>query len=224
MSHGAPRSAVGRATGVPAAPDTVAYVRCQRCGRPTCPSASDPRRSASVRRLRRAGCQAGERGRTVFGGQVAVGRPLVTLSIIGLCAAVFPPGRRSSPGLTNDIAFVPRWEVRAVALPHGRLCTADDDPASPSTSYALWIMGTTSSRSGSGPLPRGLPRDGPGWLGPVTLLLAPPAHPPPADPTSANRAPGSHHRPEPQVRCSASSAPSSCSIGGWVGPQPAWSR
>jgi len=82
-------------------------------------------------------------GRTVFGGQVAVGRPLVTLSIIGLCAAVFL-GQKVVPGLTNDIAFVPAlgksepWRFLTAAFAHSPTMILHIA----FNMYALWIMGT----------------------------------------------------------------------------------
>lgn len=70
----------------PRHPDRIAYVRCQRCGRPACPECQRPaavgiqcvdcvREAAKTQRP----------ARTAFGGKVTSGRPVVTLTLIGLC-------------------------------------------------------------------------------------------------------------------------------------------
>lgn len=127
----------------PRHPDRVAYVRCQRCGQPTCPECQRP---AAVG-VQCVSCVAAaqkqvRQGRTVFGGSLAMGRPLVSLSIMAICAAVFV-GQKVMPGLTGDIAFAPfagrsePWRFLTAAFAH-----------SPSmllhigfNMYALWIMG-----------------------------------------------------------------------------------
>nr|WP_232014276.1 rhomboid family intramembrane serine protease [Cellulomonas fimi] len=68
----------------------MSYVRCQRCGRPTCP---DCQRQAAVG-VQCVDCVAeAARGtrdaRTPLGGRRREGRPVVTLTIIALCVASF---------------------------------------------------------------------------------------------------------------------------------------
>lgn len=126
----------------PRHPDREAYVRCQRCGRPTCPECQRPAAVGiqcvdCVSEARRTVRQA----RTVFGGTVTDGRPLATLWIIGICAVVFVL-QSVRPGLTRDIAFVPAlgeqepWRFLTSAFAHGGLVHIGFNM------YALWIMGT----------------------------------------------------------------------------------
>lgn len=74
----------------PRHPDRVAYVRCQRCARPACPECQRPAAvgvhcvdcvAAAAKTVRT--------GRTVFGGRLHEGRPVVTITIIALCAASY---------------------------------------------------------------------------------------------------------------------------------------
>src|SRR6478735_8336449 len=74
----------------PRHPDRVSYVRCQRCGRPTCPECQ---RQAAVG-IQCVDCvreqAAAQRSvRTSLGGRATYGRPVVTLTIIGLCVAAY---------------------------------------------------------------------------------------------------------------------------------------
>ena len=90
----------------PRHPDRVSYVRCQRCGRPTCPECQ---RAAAVGvqcvDCVKAQAAASRSATTVFGGRVA-DRPVVTLSIIVLCVLVWL-GQQASSRLTSDILFIP---------------------------------------------------------------------------------------------------------------------
>ncbi len=126
----------------PRHPDREAYVRCQRCGRPTCPECQRP---APVG-IQCVDCVAEGRrtvrqGRTVFGGAVTDGRPLATMAIIGICVAVFLL-QSVVPGLTRDISFAPGvgrsepWRFLTSAFAHGGLVHIAFNM------YALWIMGT----------------------------------------------------------------------------------
>lgn len=128
----------------PRHPDRESYVRCQRCRRPTCPECQRP---AAVG-IQCVDCVAeGARSmrqvRTVFGGSLSDGRPVATMTIIGLCLAVFV-AQWVAPGLTGRVAFVPAlgqaqpWRFVTSAFAH-----------SPSSllhigfnMYALWFMGT----------------------------------------------------------------------------------
>ncbi|NUU18990.1 rhomboid family intramembrane serine protease [Cellulomonas humilata] len=74
----------------PRHPDRVSYVRCQRCGRPTCPECQ---RQAAVG-VHCVDCvaeaaRAVPSTRTALGGVRHDGRPVVTLTLIGLCVASF---------------------------------------------------------------------------------------------------------------------------------------
>src|SRR5690625_1692807 len=73
----------------PRHPDRISYVRCQRCNRPACPECQ--RQAAvgvqCVDCVREASKQA-RPTRTVLGGR-ASGRPIVTLTLIGINVAIF---------------------------------------------------------------------------------------------------------------------------------------
>lgn len=126
----------------PRHPDRESYVRCQRCGRPTCPECQRP---AAVG-IQCVDCVAeGQRSvrqaRTVFGGSVTDGRPLATMWIIGICVVVFLL-QMVVPGFQNRIAFVPAlgqaepWRFLTSAFAHGGIAHIAFNM------YALWIMGT----------------------------------------------------------------------------------
>lgn len=74
----------------PRHPDRVSYVRCQRCERPTCAECQRPAAVGvhCVDCVREAARTAPVR-RTVFGAPVRGGRPVVTLTLIGLCVASY---------------------------------------------------------------------------------------------------------------------------------------
>ncbi|MFI2754965.1 rhomboid family intramembrane serine protease [Cellulomonas sp. P22] len=74
----------------PRHPDRVSYVRCQRCGRPTCPECQ---RQAAVG-IQCVDCVAEaartqREPRTALGAPVSTGRPVVTITIIALCVVSF---------------------------------------------------------------------------------------------------------------------------------------
>jgi membrane associated rhomboid family serine protease len=117
MSYGIPSAEPSAQIPVcPRHPDRPSYVRCQRCGRPACP---DCQRAAAVG-FQCVDCvnetkRTTPEVRTVHGGAVATGRPLVTFAIIGLCALlqvlqfVVP-----NEGVYKSLAFAniyaePRW-------------------------------------------------------------------------------------------------------------------
>jgi len=90
MSYGIPSAEPSAQVPVcPRHPDRPSYVRCQRCGRPACP---DCQRAAAVgfqcvdcvNETRRTTPEV----RTVYGGAVATGKPLVTFAIIAVCAVL----------------------------------------------------------------------------------------------------------------------------------------
>lgn len=91
----------------PRHPDRIAYVRCQRCGRPTCPECQRPAAVGiqcvdCVRERQRAQRPT----RTAFGGRITGGRPVVTLTLIGLCVVSYVL-QQVSDRWTIDLAFVP---------------------------------------------------------------------------------------------------------------------
>lgn len=93
----------------PRHPDRVSYVRCQRCDRPTCPACQ---RQAAVGfqcvDCVREQAAATPVARTAFGGRLGdTGRPLVTLSIIGLCVVAYLLQLSPALEITQRFAFSP---------------------------------------------------------------------------------------------------------------------
>ncbi|KIC70093.1 rhomboid family intramembrane serine protease [Pseudarthrobacter phenanthrenivorans] len=91
MSYGIPSAEPSAQVPVcPRHPDRPSYVRCQRCGRPACP---DCQRAAAVgfqcvdcvNEVQRTTPEV----RTVYGGAVATGKPVVTYGIIAACVVVY---------------------------------------------------------------------------------------------------------------------------------------
>jgi len=131
-------------TGVPVCPrhpDRVSYVRCQRCGRPTCPECQ---RVAAVG-VQCVDCVAEAARalpvqRSVLGGRVRAGAPVVTLALIGTCVAVFLLSR-VFPGITSALIFAP---VIGEREPYRFLTTAflhANFLHIAVNMYALWIVG-----------------------------------------------------------------------------------
>lgn len=91
----------------PRHPDRIAYVRCQRCGRPTCPECQRPA-AVGIQCVDcvRAGSTSARPARTAFGGRITGGRPVVTITLIALCVLSFVL-QQVSPTWTRDLAFVP---------------------------------------------------------------------------------------------------------------------
>ena len=91
MSYGIPAAEPSAQVPVcPRHPDRPSYVRCQRCGRPACP---DCQRAAAVG-FQCVDCvnetkRTTPEVKTVYGGAVATGKPLVTLGIIAVCALMY---------------------------------------------------------------------------------------------------------------------------------------
>ena len=130
----------------PRHPDRVSYVSCQRCGRPACPECQRPA-AVGVQCVDcvREGARAVRMPRTQLGGRVTDGRPVVTISIIGICVAAWVL-QLVSPAVTDQFAFAPvvgraePWRFLTAAFLH-----------SPSIAtiyhigfnmYALWIVGS----------------------------------------------------------------------------------
>ncbi|MCL2090976.1 MAG: rhomboid family intramembrane serine protease [Micrococcales bacterium] len=122
VSDGAPVPA----DAVPVCPrhrDRASYVRCQRCGRPVCPQCQRP---APVG-IQCVDCvNVGTRAaapRATFGEGRVSDRPVVTLTLIGLCVVAFV-AQMAVPGFTHDLQFVPRdsadepWRFLSAAFLH----------------------------------------------------------------------------------------------------------
>jgi len=112
----------------PRHPDRVSYVRCQRCGRPVCPECM---RSAAVG-VQCVDCvQSGHRAMTATQrtrrnalGAVAIVRPTVTYTVIGLAAAMFAAQLLVGNSWTARLAFWPAigaiepWRFLTAAFLH----------------------------------------------------------------------------------------------------------
>jgi len=107
----------------PRHPDRESYVRCQRCGRPTCPECQRPA-AVGVQCVDCVKEQAKtvRSAQTVFGGRA--GNPgWVTKSLIGICVVVYL-GQLVQPGLTNQLEFGPAigwsepWRALSAAFLH----------------------------------------------------------------------------------------------------------
>jgi membrane associated rhomboid family serine protease len=108
MSYGIPAAEPSAQIPVcPRHPDRPAYVRCQRCGRPACP---DCQRAAAVG-FQCVDCVNETKRttpgvKTVYGGAVAAGKPLVTFIIIGLCALIYVlQWLLPNDGIYQELAF-----------------------------------------------------------------------------------------------------------------------
>lgn len=128
----------------PRHPDRVSYVRCQRCGRPTC---TECQRTAAVGVhcvdcVREASRNAPV-PRTAFGAPLRGGRPVVTLTLVGLCVVSFLLQRVTGLEWTQALIFAPfigevePWRFVTAAFVH--------DPSFifhlAFNMYALWILG-----------------------------------------------------------------------------------
>ena len=106
--------------------DRVSYVRCQRCGRPTCPQCQRPA-AVGVQCVDcvREGQRSVRAPRTQFGAAVRDGRPVVTLTIIGICTAVWLL-QQVSPTVTQELSFAPYqgvsepWRFLTAAFAHAQ--------------------------------------------------------------------------------------------------------
>jgi len=128
----------------PRHPDRVSYVRCQRCGRPTCPQCQK-QAAVGIQCVDcvREGQKSIRVARTQFGAKVtAGGRPVVTLTIIGICAVVWLI-QKASPTFSDALLF---FAPAARSQPWRLLTSAfEHDPSDPLhilfNMYALWIVG-----------------------------------------------------------------------------------
>lgn len=151
MSYGIPAAEPSAQIPVcPRHPDRPAYVRCQRCGLPACP---DCQRAAAVG-FQCVDCvneskRATPAVKTVYGGAVATGKPLVTFGIIALCALFYLlqwliPGQAVYKNLAFASVFaIPEygafepWRMLTSAFLHSR----EFIPHIVLNMYSLWIFG-----------------------------------------------------------------------------------
>lgn len=130
----------------PRHPDRVSYVSCQRCGRPTCPECQRPA-AVGVQCVDcvREGARTTRMPRTQLGGRVTDGRPVVTISIIAICAA-FWLLQLTVPAVTYDLEFAPvvgkaePWRFLSAAFLHSPSVATIYHIAF--NMYALWVVGS----------------------------------------------------------------------------------
>lgn len=148
MSYGVPAAQPDQEVPVcPRHPDRVSYVRCQRCGRPACPECQRPAAVGiqCVDCVREAQRNAPVH-KTLFGGAVRQGRPVVTFSIIGACVALFL-AQLAVPGLTDALAYAGIYTSEFAQPEPWRMITAAFLHSTgfllhiAFNMYALWIMG-----------------------------------------------------------------------------------
>ena len=129
MSYGVPAAEPSAEVPVcPRHPDRPAYVRCQRCGRPACP---DCQRAAAVG-FQCVDCvnetkRTTPAVRTVYGGAVTAGKPVVTYVIIALCALVYAlQWIVPNDGIYQQLAYAPAltgvepWRMLTSAFLHSQ--------------------------------------------------------------------------------------------------------
>jgi membrane associated rhomboid family serine protease len=127
----------------PRHPDRVSYVRCQRCERPVCPECQRPA-AVGVQCVDcvREAARATPTPRTMFGGTVTDGRPLVTYGLIIACVVMWLL-QRADPTLTDRLEFAPYaashrpWTFLTAAFLH----SPSNVLHIASNMYALWICG-----------------------------------------------------------------------------------
>ncbi len=127
----------------PRHPDRVSYVRCQRCGNPTCPECQRP---AAVG-VQCVSCVAQSAAaapttRTVLGGRDIRHTPLVTIVLIGLCVGIWLIEQGSRSGwIFQTFALAPGigrsepWRFLTSAFLHGPLMHIAFNM------FALWMLG-----------------------------------------------------------------------------------
>lgn len=139
----------------PRHPDRIAYVRCQRCHRPTCPECQRP---ASVG-VQCVDCVNQARAaaptiRTRFGGRDRGARPVVTQILIAACVAIHVLVQWA-PEVRSAFAFVPvvgeqePWRFLTAAFLHSGTVLPSGGGFNPGgllhlglNMYALWILGS----------------------------------------------------------------------------------
>lgn len=125
----------------PRHPDRVSYVRCQRCGRPVCPECQReaPVGVQCVDCVREQSAQV-RSTTTVLGGRVAAGRPVVTMTLIGINVAIFVLGYLS-PKVQDLLIF---WPAGGAVEPYRAITTGFLHGGTLHlllNMYALWLIG-----------------------------------------------------------------------------------
>ncbi len=131
----------------PRHPGRESYVRCQRCNRPVCPECQRPAavgiQCVDCVRQQNHGVR---RARTVFGGAASpTGRtkPYVTLSIVGVCVAVYLAQMAVGVSFTDRFDYAPYltqhepWRMLTSAFLH----SPDSVLHIVFNMYALWLIG-----------------------------------------------------------------------------------
>lgn len=127
----------------PRHPDRISYVRCQRCGQPTCPECQRPA-AVGVQCVSCVAQSAREhpRTRTVLGAPTGRDRPLVTMVIVAICVGVWVAEYLSrSSWLFQTFALAPAigerepWRFVTSAFLHGPLMHILFNM------FALWMLG-----------------------------------------------------------------------------------
>lgn len=128
----------------------MAYVRCQRCRRPTCPTCQRPA-AVGIQCVDciKEGKKSVRQGTTIFGGAVTDGRPLVTQTLMAICAVLYVAqlaGPFVGVPVTEWLLFVPAlgaeqpWRFLTSAfvhsdwLPSGLMHIGFN-------MYILWLLG-----------------------------------------------------------------------------------
>lgn len=126
----------------PRHPNREAYVRCQRCERPTCPECQRPA-AVGIQCVDcvREGAKTVRGARTLLGGRAGADRPVVTQSIIGLCAVMLLLQLATHDEVTSRLAFfnpfvfTEPWRFVTSGFLHGGFLHIALNM------YALWLIG-----------------------------------------------------------------------------------
>lgn len=144
MSYGVPAETPASQVPVcPRHPDRISYIRCQRCGRPACPECQH----AAPVGIQCVDCfretqRSTPSYRTPYGGKATSGKPVVTMVIMAVCAALFLL-QLVVPAVTAALWYAPiytgvePWRMLTAAFLHS--------PGSylhiAFNLYALWFLG-----------------------------------------------------------------------------------
>lgn len=131
----------------PRHPDRVSFIRCQRCGRPVCVECQRPAAVGvhCVDCVHQA-ARTAPRARTVFGAPIRRGRPVVTLTLIGLTVASYLLQQVVGTSWTITWVFAPGaaetepWRFLSAGFLHatsGYLALSHIA----FNMYALWLLG-----------------------------------------------------------------------------------
>ncbi|MBP3035688.1 rhomboid family intramembrane serine protease [Arthrobacter sp. zg-ZUI100] len=144
MSYGVPAETPASQVPVcPRHPDRISYIRCQRCGRAACPQCQH----AAPVGIQCVDCfqearRAAPSYQTPYGGKAVSGKPVVTITLMVVCAALFVV-QLLVPGFTRELWYAPQltgrepWRMLSAAFLHspgGYLHIAFN-------LYALWFLG-----------------------------------------------------------------------------------